>query len=48
MPSLFRFLAVLSVVVGVLYAGLYAAAVVFEPEVREISKPVYGVRIRTQ
>ncbi|MFO1172107.1 MAG: hypothetical protein U1E49_14215 [Hyphomicrobiaceae bacterium] len=47
MPSLFRFLAVLGVVVGVLYAGLYAAAVFFEPETREISKPVYGVKIRT-
>lgn len=47
MPSLFRFLAVLGVVGGVLYAGLYAASVFFEPEVREISKPVYGVKIRT-
>jgi hypothetical protein len=48
MPSLFRFLAVLGVVGSVLYAGLYAASVFLEPEIREISKPVYGVRIRTQ
>ena len=48
MPSLFRFLAVLGVVVGIFYAGLYAASIFLEPEVREISKPVYGVRIRTQ
>jgi hypothetical protein len=48
MPSLFRFLTVVGVIVGVLYAGLYAAAILLEPEIREISKPVYGVRIRTQ
>jgi hypothetical protein len=48
MPSLFRFLAVLGVVGGVLYAGLYAASILLVPEVREISKPVYGVRIRTE
>ncbi|MEZ5925638.1 MAG: histidine kinase [Hyphomicrobiaceae bacterium] len=48
MPSLFRFLAVLGVVVGVLYGSLFAASLFLEPELREISKPVYGVRIRTQ
>jgi hypothetical protein len=46
MPSLFRFLFILGTLVGVSYGGLYVAATYFEPEPKEVSKPVPGVKIR--
>jgi hypothetical protein len=46
MPSLFRFLFILGALVGVSYGGLYVAATYFEPEPKEVSKPVPGVKIR--
>ena len=46
MPSLFRFLMITGVVAGIIYGGLYALAVYFEPEPREVSTPVPGVKVR--
>ena len=46
MPSLFRFLFVVGLLAGSIYAGLYVMAVYFEPSQRETSKAVYGVRVR--
>jgi len=37
MPSLFRLLAVVGIVCGVVYAGVYALANFVKPEPREIS-----------
>jgi hypothetical protein len=46
MPSLFRFLVVAGVVGAVVFGGLYVMAVFFEPEPKETSTPVPGVKIR--
>jgi phage shock protein PspC (stress-responsive transcriptional regulator) len=45
MPSLVRFLVVVGVLGGLVYGGLYIMAVFFEPEPRETSTTVQGVRI---
>jgi phage shock protein PspC (stress-responsive transcriptional regulator) len=45
MPSLVRFLVVVGVLGGIVYGGLYLMAVLFEPEQRETSTTVQGVRI---
>src|SRR5262245_50036663 len=46
MPSLVRFLIVVGVLAAVVYGGLYFMAVFFEPEPRETSTTVRGVKIR--
>ena len=46
MPSLFRFLAVVGALVAVTVGGLYVLSEYFEPESREVSRPVHGVKIR--
>ena len=46
MPSLFRFLFVLSLLAAVTFGGLYALSEFFEPEPTEVSQPVPGVKIR--
>ena len=46
MPSLFRFLMITGAIAGIIYGGLYALAVYFEPEPREVSTPVPGVKVR--
>jgi hypothetical protein len=46
MPSLFRFLVVAGIAGAVVFGGLYVMAVYFEPEPRETSTPVPGVKIR--
>jgi hypothetical protein len=46
MPSLFRFLFVTIVLAIVAYGGLYAIAIYFEPEPREVTTPVPGVKVR--
>lgn len=48
MPSLFRFLIITSVLAVIAYGGLYALAVYFEPEQRQVSKPVLGVKVKKQ
>jgi hypothetical protein len=46
MPSLFRFLLFAGVIGGIIYGGLYAAAVFFEPAPRETSTAVPGIKVR--
>lgn len=46
MPSLFRFLAVVGVLVGATVGGLYVLSEYFEPESHEVTRPVQGVKIR--
>jgi hypothetical protein len=48
MPSLFRFLLIAGVLSAVAYGGLYALAVYFEPEPKEVSKPLPSVKVRRQ
>jgi hypothetical protein len=37
MPSLFRFLAAVAIVVGIVYGGMLALALLVQPQPREIS-----------
>ena len=46
MPSLFRFLFVVSMLFAVSYGSLYVLAVYFEPEQSEVQKPLPTVKIR--
>ena len=46
MPSLFRFLFVVGLISAVTAGGLYVLASYFEPEAKEITQPVPGVKIR--
>lgn len=39
MPSLFRFLFLISLLAAVVGGGLYVLAAFFEPEQREVTKP---------
>lgn len=40
MPTLFRFLAVVGIIGGLIYAGLYALATMVDPGTREITVTV--------
>jgi hypothetical protein len=46
MPSLFRFLLVAGVLAAIVFGGLYVAGIVLEPQQREMSTPVPGVKVR--
>jgi len=46
MPSLFRFLFVVSILCGLAFGGLYMLATRYEPDQQIISKPVPGVKIK--
>jgi hypothetical protein len=46
MPSLFRFLMVVGILGALVFGGLYVAGVVLEPEQREMSTSVPGVKVR--
>jgi hypothetical protein len=48
MPSLFRFLFVIGVVFAIVAGGLYVLAEFFEPESKEVTHTVPGVKIRRQ
>lgn len=48
MPSLIRFVFVLGILGGLVGGGLYALQAYFEPEPKEVSKVVPGVKIRKQ
>lgn len=48
MPSLIRFLVVCSVLAGIVFGGLYVLAVYFEPETKEITKPVRDVKLKRE
>ena len=44
MPSLFRFLTIVGTVFGITAGSLYLASVMLEPEPREITKVVPGIK----
>ncbi len=46
MPSLFRFLFAVGVLFVVTAGGLYALASLFEPEPKEVTQTVHGVKVR--
>jgi len=46
MPSLFRFLFVVGLLAAVTSGGLWALQAFFEPEPKEITQPVPGVKVR--
>ena len=46
MPSLFRFLIVAGILGAIVFGGLYIAPILLEPEQREMSTPVPGVKVR--
>jgi hypothetical protein len=46
MPSLFRFVTIAGVVGATLLGGLYAVGLLLEPEQREMSTSVPGVKVR--
>jgi hypothetical protein len=46
MPSLIRFLVVVGVIGAAVIGGLYVLAVFFEPNQRETSTPLPGVKVR--
>ncbi len=46
MPSLFRFLFVLALLGGVVFGGLFVLSEFFEPETKETSASVPGVKVR--
>lgn len=46
MPSLFRFLFVVGFLSAATAGGLYVLSEYFEPEPKEITQPVPGVKIR--
>ncbi|HZP09100.1 hypothetical protein [Methyloceanibacter sp.] len=48
MPTLFRFLVILSLIVGVVAGSLYVLAEYFQPEPKEISKALRNVKARLQ
>jgi hypothetical protein len=46
MPSLFRFLTMVGVLGALVFGGLYVASLLLEPQQREMSAPVPGVKVR--
>jgi hypothetical protein len=48
MPTLFRFLMVLGMIVGVVAGSLYVLAEYFQPEPKEISKALRNVKARLE
>jgi hypothetical protein len=48
MPTLFRFLMVLGMIVGVVAGSLYVLAEYFQPEPKEISKALRNVKAHIQ
>jgi hypothetical protein len=46
MPSLFRFVIVALVLAAVFFGGLYVMSIFLEPDQREMSTSVPGVKVR--
>jgi hypothetical protein len=46
MPSLFRFLTVVGVLGALVFGGLYVASILLQPEPKDMSAPVPGVKVR--
>ncbi|GGK34688.1 histidine kinase [Salinarimonas ramus] len=45
MPTLFRFVVLIGLLAGLVYAGMWALALFVEPEIREISTTVPPSRL---
>jgi hypothetical protein len=48
MPSLFRFLLVVGVFSAMVFGGLYVLSEFFEPQSKEVTRSLPGVKIRKQ
>jgi len=48
MPSLFRFLFIVGTASAIVIGALYVLATKFEPGTRMVTKPVPGVKVRTE
>ena len=48
MPSLFRFLAAVAIIVGIVYGGMLALAVLVQPQPREITVTIQPDRFTKQ
>ncbi len=48
MPSLFRFLFIVGTTAAIITGALYILATQFEPEPRTVTKPVPGVKVRSE
>lgn len=48
MPSLFRFLVVVGTIGAIITGALYILANRFEPATSTVTKPVPGVKVRTE
>lgn len=48
MPSLFRFIVIVGLLVGAGYGLLYVMATKFEPNPQEVTYPIGNVKIRKQ
>jgi hypothetical protein len=48
MPSLFRFLMVIGTICAVVSGAMYVLATTYEPDLREETKVVPGIKIRKQ
>jgi hypothetical protein len=48
MPSLFRFLVVVGTIGAIITGALYILANKFEPKTHTVTKPVPGVKVRTE
>lgn len=46
MPSLVRFLFVAGALSAITFGGLYVLATYFEPEPKEVTQPLSGVKVR--
>jgi hypothetical protein len=46
MPSLLRFLTICGVLGGLFYGSMYVLAKYYEPETKEISKPVRNIKLK--
>ena len=48
MPTLFRFIVIVGLLVAAGYGGLYLLATRFEPNPQEVTYPIGNVKIRKQ
>ena len=48
MPSLFRFILVVGLLLAAGYGALYVLATKFEPQPQEVTQPIGSVKIRKQ
>ncbi len=46
MPSLIRFIFVLALLGGIVGGSLYVLAVYFEPDTKEITKPLRNIKLK--